>query len=109
MKILVDEMPKTAADCPYSELREWSDGSRSYSCGQGPIGCLQGEPGKEHYCPYYTDIITVIHAKWEMRPSGENGSGEIQAFCSHCGKPNKQYRPPYCPHCGAMMDEDENG
>lgn len=54
------------------------------------------------------DVAPVIHAHWEMRPSGENGSGEIKAYCSHCGKPNKQYQPPYCPHCGAKMDEEEN-
>lgn len=51
------------------------------------------------------DVAPIIHAKWEMRPSGENGSGEVKAFCSHCGKPNKQYKPPFCPHCSARMDE----
>ena len=49
------------------------------------------------------DVATVIYAEWELRPSGENGSGEIKAYCTKCGKPNKQYRPPYCPHCGAKM------
>lgn len=24
----------------------------------------------------------------------------------YCVKPNKQYQPPYCPHCGAKMDEE---
>ena len=49
------------------------------------------------------DAAPVIYAEWELRPSGENGSGEIKAYCTKCGKPNKQYRPPYCPHCGSKM------
>lgn len=58
------------------------------------------------------DAAPIIHAKWEMRRvyvNGCEGSGEEKAFCSHCNKSNKQYTPPYCPHCGAKMDEeDEN-
>ena len=104
MKILVDEMPKTAEECRYSEYWE-RYGAKSYTCTKGPIGCLQGKPGNEYYCPYFTDITPVIHAKWEMKPSGENGSGEMKSYCTHCGKPNKRwYKPPYCPHCGARME-----
>lgn len=52
------------------------------------------------------DVAPVVHAKWIMK----DVSGEIKAVCTHCGKPNKQYQPPYCPHCGAKMDEeDKNG
>lgn len=52
------------------------------------------------------DVAPVVHAKWIMK----DVSGEIKAVCTHCGKPNKQYQPPYCPHCGAKMDEeDDNG
>ena len=58
------------------------------------------------------DVAPIIHAKWEVRRvyvNGCEGSGEEKAFCSHCNKSNKQYTPPYCPHCGAKMDEeDEN-
>lgn len=58
------------------------------------------------------DAAPIIHAKWEMRRvyvNGCEGSGEEKAFCSHCNKSNKQYTPPYCPHCGAKMEEeDEN-
>lgn len=50
------------------------------------------------------ELAPVIHAHWEMRPSGENVSGEMKAYCSNCDKPNKQYKPPYCPHCGAKME-----
>lgn len=53
------------------------------------------------------DVKPVVHGRWEMKP--ENTTPGIyhvkKAFCTNCGKPNKQYRPPYCPHCGAKMDE----
>lgn len=49
------------------------------------------------------DVAPVVHAKWIMK----DVSGEIKAVCTHCGKPNKQYTPPYCPHCGAKMDEED--
>lgn len=49
------------------------------------------------------DVTPVVHAKWIMK----DVSGEIKAVCTHCGKPNKQYQPPYCPHCGAKMDEED--
>lgn len=48
------------------------------------------------------DVAPVVHAKWIMK----DVSGEIKAVCTHCGKPNKQYQPPYCPHCGAKMEEE---
>ena len=55
------------------------------------------------------DVAPIIHAKWEMGRvyvNGCEGSGEERAFCSHCNKSNKQYTPPYCPHCGAKMDKE---
>lgn len=57
------------------------------------------------------DVAPIIHAKWEMGRvyvNGCEGSGEEKAFCSHCNQSNKQYTPPYCPHCGAKMDEEDN-
>lgn len=56
------------------------------------------------------DVAPIIHAKWEMGRvyvNGCEGSGEEKAFCSHCHKSNKQYTPPYCPHCGAKMEEED--
>lgn len=29
---------------------------------------------------------------------------EYKAYCTVCNEPNKQYQPPFCPHCGAKMD-----
>ena len=46
------------------------------------------------------DVAPVVHARWEMRPI----DGKEKSCCTHCGSPNKQYSPPYCPHCGAKMD-----
>lgn len=49
------------------------------------------------------DVAPVVHAKWETRMI----DGQEKACCSGCGRPNKQYRPPYCPHCGAKMDKED--
>ena len=31
-----------------------------------------------------------------------------KTWCSGCGKSNKQYKPQFCPHCGAKMKENRN-
>lgn len=49
------------------------------------------------------DYAPVIHARWETRII----DGKEKACCSNCWKPNKQYTPPYCPHCGAKMDKED--
>ena len=51
------------------------------------------------------DAVPVRHGRWEMRPTGmETDTGpEYKAYCTVCNEPNKQYQPPYCPHCGAKM------
>lgn len=45
--------------------------------------------------------------KWEYIVT--HGVAEKKAVCSLCGVPNKQYKPPYCPHCGAKMDVPKDG
>ena len=40
---------------------------------------------------------------WKLFPKAD-GAVERKAVCSLCGAPNKQYTPPYCPHCGAKME-----
>lgn len=54
------------------------------------------------------DVEPVRHGRWEMRPTGmETDTGpEYKAYCTVCNEPNKQYQPPYCPHCGAKMDKE---
>lgn len=42
------------------------------------------------------DVVEVVHAQWIDR--------DEKTWCSNCDASNKQYKPPYCPHCGARMD-----
>lgn len=53
------------------------------------------------------DVEEVRHGKWERRIVEENGVAEMKSVCSECGKTNKRYEPPYCPHCGAKMDNEQ--
>lgn len=53
------------------------------------------------------DVAPVVHAKW-MKDYIKIGNCDWKYKCSKCGKHNKQYSPPYCPHCGAKMDEKED-
>jgi uncharacterized paraquat-inducible protein A len=45
------------------------------------------------------DVAPVVHARWIDRDG--------KTWCSRCDASNKQYKPPYCPHCGARMDGGE--
>ena len=46
------------------------------------------------------DVAPVIHARWKDRLDG------ITPFCTACGCAHNCLirHPPYCPHCGAIMD-----
>lgn len=52
------------------------------------------------------DVAPVVHGRWEMRPTGmaTDTGPEYKAYCTVCNEPNKQYQPPFCPHCGAKID-----
>lgn len=54
------------------------------------------------------DVAPVVHGRWEMRPTGiaTDTGPEYKAYCTVCNEPNKQYQPPFCPHCGAIMMEE---
>lgn len=69
-------------------------------------GYLPEMPEKEFDEFPAADVAPVVHGRWEMRPTGmETDTGpEYKAYCTVCNEPNKQYQPPYCPHCGAKMD-----
>lgn len=60
------------------------------------------------------DVRQVVHGHWE---TGSNTQCGIS--CSVCGMPlddfcgsadyiDLKYEPNFCPHCGAIMDGDEN-
>ena len=49
------------------------------------------------------DVAEVRHGKWKKELIGSNGVAEVKSVCSLCGKTNKRYMPPFCPHCGAKM------
>ena len=54
------------------------------------------------------NYVPVVHAKW-MKHYIKIGNFDWKYKCSMCGKFNKQYSPPYCPHCGAKMDGGKDG
>ena len=75
------------------------NGVRCRACGTGDaIDIIEDAPA--------ADVAPVVHGRWEMRPTGmaTNTGPEYKAYCTVCNKPNKQYQPPFCPHCGAKMD-----
>lgn len=59
------------------------------------------------------DVAPVRHGRWENRWICSNMTGyEYACSCSECGKPTYRIStlepmPPYCPNCGAKMEEKE--
>ncbi len=58
------------------------------------------------------DVAPVVRGRWltwdEKFPGRATGKN-LGVFCSVCGN-NSDYSSPYCPNCGAKMEEeDENG
>ena len=53
------------------------------------------------------DVQEVRHGKWIR---GNYVCGEYEFKCSVCGNTewHTSYSTPFCPHCGARMDLDEN-
>lgn len=57
------------------------------------------------------DVQEVQHGRWEN--INRNKYNDDEATCSLCGKTfSSSYSDPcwwdYCPHCGAIMDKEEN-
>ena len=54
------------------------------------------------------DVKPVIHAKWEQQADETH-------FCSYCGYDapydyeGNEFTPPFCNHCGSIMDLKEEG
>ena len=53
------------------------------------------------------DVQEVRHGRWVK---GNYVCGEYEFKCSVCGNTewHTSYSTPFCPHCGARMDLDEN-
>ena len=79
----------------------------SYYHGDGILAALTCiAEGKEVNPVRPADVAPVVYGRWEMRPTGmvTDTGPEYKAYCTVCNEPNKQYQPPFCPHCGAKMD-----
>lgn len=52
------------------------------------------------------DVASVVHGRWGTgRFNLETGNYEEQ--CTRCRNFSKEYGKPYCPNCGAKMNEKE--
>lgn len=57
------------------------------------------------------DVAPVVYGKWIVRFDGPYN--RRRCYCSHCGKHNgvggiaQNQEKPYCPNCGAKMNEKE--
>ena len=77
-----------------SELEDLDKSGRLYY--MGVFDVINSQP--------IVDVKEVRHGKWERRIVEKNDAAEMKSVCSECGKTNKRYEPPYCPHCGAKME-----
>lgn len=80
-------------DCKYNKCDSWEN-------------CFA-----ERYADYLIANGVTVQKKgeWKWEYIVTHGVAEKKAVCSLCGVPNKQYKPPYCPHCGAKMDAPKDG
>lgn len=62
-------------------------------------------------CFQPADVAPVVYGKWIVRFDGPYN--RRRCYCSHCGKHNgvggiaQNQEKPYCPNCGAKMNEKE--
>lgn len=52
---------------------------------------------------YTCEATRLYEAGYRKQAEGEWINRDEKTWCSLCGASNKQYKPPYCPHCGAKM------
>lgn len=45
----------------------------------------------------------LYNAGYRKQSEGEWIDRDGKTWCSLCNASNKQYKPPFCPHCGAKM------
>lgn len=80
-----------------------NDINQPFVLGAGDANPETGYPGE--YAEKWNRRAEMVHGRWEMRPTGmaTDTGPEYKAYCTVCNEPNKQYQPPFCPHCGAKM------
>ena len=67
--------------------------------------------GKEVNPVRPTNLAPVVYGKWIVR--FDSPYNRRRCYCSHCGKHNgvggiaQNQEKPYCPNCGAKIDEGE--
>lgn len=67
--------------------------------------------GKQEVEFQTADVEPVVHAHWIVRWEGTYLKRAV--YCSHCNRKSgiggieKNQRKPFCPNCGAKMDEEE--
>lgn len=56
------------------------------------------------------EVKSIVHGEWIDQFVENNGVERVKRFCSlcECETPNKQYELPYCPYCGALMDNTDS-
>lgn len=67
----------------------------------GKFDCIMNE---NRCINTFADIAQVVYGQWGTgRFNLETGNYEEQ--CTHCRNFSKEYDKPYCPNCGAKMNE----
>ena len=57
-------------------------------------------------CMKAADVLPVRHGRWIEKQEKDTFAGYLYSYeCSECGRV-KQRKEPYCPNCGARMDEE---
>lgn len=52
------------------------------------------------------DVVPVVHGRWVKEPTDNFGCGDADYHCLICRRrPVEDVQTPYCPYCGAKMDE----
>ena len=52
------------------------------------------------------DVAPVVHGRWGTGRFNL-GTGNYEEQCTHCRNFSKEYGKPYCPNCGATMEDAE--
>lgn len=95
--------------CAACDWRKGSNGETIYEIGDAPCrscGINEMLDAAEDFPA--TDVAPVVHGHWQR---GEFGSFDCSACGMWCEDEGQTIVYPYCPNCGAKMDErsEDNG